>query len=137
MDKFQTTIGVFIDLKKAFDTVDNNILLSKLQCCGIRGLALEWIKSYLFNRRQYVCYNNSISEFKEIKCGVPQGSILGPILFILNINDMCEVSKLLHIILFADDTKLFYSASNIDDVTNVVNNELKQLSLWFRANKLS
>ena len=107
MVKFQTTIGVFIDLKKACDTVDHSILISKLHCYGIRGLALEWIKSYLFNRRQYVGYNNSISEFKEIKCGVPQGSILGPLLFILYINDMCDVSKLLHIILFADDTNIF------------------------------
>ena len=137
IDKSQTTIGVFIDLKIAFDTVDHNILLSKLQCYGVRGLALEWTKSYLSNRRQYVCYNNSNSEFKEIKCGVPQGSIHSPLLFILYINDMCDVSKLLHIILFADDTNIFYSASNIDDVTNVVNNELKQLGLWFRANKLS
>ena len=63
MDKSQTTIGVFIDLKKAFDTVDHNILLSKLQCYGVR----EWIKSYLSNRRQYTCYNNSNSELKEIK----------------------------------------------------------------------
>ena len=124
MNKSQTTIGVFIDLKKAFDTVDHNILLSKLQCYGVRGLALEWIKIYLFN-----------SEFKEIKCGVPQGSILGPLLFILFINDMCDVSKLLHIILFADYTKKIYSASNIDDVNNVVSNELNQLGLWFRANK--
>ena len=137
MDKSQTTIGVSIDLKKAFDTVDHNILLNKLQCYGVRGLALEWIKSYLFNRRQYVCYNNSNSEFKEIKCGVPQGSILSPLLFILYINDTCDVAKLLHIILFADDTKNNYSASNIDDVTNVVNNELKQLGILFRANKLS
>ena len=137
MDQSQSTIGVFIHLKKAFDTVDHNILLSKLQWYGIRGLALEWIKSYLSNRRQYVCYNNSNSELKEIKCGVPQGSILGPLVFILYINDMCDISKLLHLILFADNTNNFYVASNIDDVTNVVNNELKQLGLWFRANKLS
>ena len=84
-----------------------------------------------------MCYNNSNSEFKEIKCGVPQGSILDPLLLILYINDMCDVPKLLHIILFADYTTFFYSASNIDDVTNVVNNELNQLGLWFRANKLS
>ena len=86
---------------------------------------------------QYVCYNNSNSELKEIKCGVPQRSILGPLLFILYINDMCDVSKLLHIIIFADYTNMFYSANNIDDVTNVINNELKQLSLWFRTNTLS
>ena len=134
MVKSPITIGDCIDLKKAFHTVDNNILLIKLQCYGIRGLALEWIRHYISNRRQYVCYNNSKSEFKDIKCGILQGSILGPLLFILYINDMCDVSKVLHIILFADDTDMFYSASNIDDVTNVVNNELKQLGLWFRAN---
>ena len=71
------------------------------------------------NHRQYVCYNNSNSELKEIKCGVLQGSILGPLLFIVYISNMCDVSKLLHIILFADDTTIFYSASNIDDATNV------------------
>ena len=106
-DKQESTIGVFIDLKKAFHTVDHKILLSKLQCYGIRGLAQDWIKSYLANRNQYVCYNNSNSELKNIKCGVPQGSILGPGLFILYINDMCEVSKLLNIILFADVTSIF------------------------------
>ena len=94
-------------------------------------MALEWIKRYLSNHRQYVCYNNSNSEFKEIKCGVPHRSILGPLLFILYINDMYDVSKLHHIILFADDTNFnfFYWASNIDDITNVVNKELKQLDL--------
>ena len=86
MDQSQTTIGVFIDLKKAFDNVDHNIVLSKLQCYGVRGLAVEWIKSDLSNRRQYICYNSSNSEFKEMKCGVPQGSIIDPLLFILYIN---------------------------------------------------
>ena len=111
--KQESTIGVFIDLKKAFDTVDHKILLSKLQCYGIRGLALDWIKSYLANLSQYVCYNNSNSQLNNIKCGVPQGSILGPILFILYINDMCEVSKLLNIILFADDTSIFFTQLGI------------------------
>ena len=137
IDKQESTIGVFIDLKKAFDTVDHKILLSKLQCYGIRGLALDWITSYLANRGQYVCYNNSNSELNNIKCGVPQGSILGPVLFILYINDMCEVSKLLNIILFADDTSIFYSTRNIVDITCTVNNELEKLDIWFRVNKLS
>ena len=100
-------------------------------------MALDWIKSYLVNRGQYVCYNNSNSELKNIKCGVPQGSILGPVLFILYINDMCEVSKLLNIILFADDTSIFYSTRNIVDITCTVNNELEKLDIWFRVNKLS
>ena len=137
IDKQESTVGVFIDLKKAFDTVDHKILLSKLQCYGIRGLALDWIKSYLANRGQYVSYNNSNSELKHIKCGVPQGSILGPVLFILYINDMCEVSKLLNIILFADDTSIFYSTRNIVDITRTVNNALEKLDIWFTVNKLS
>ena len=108
--KQESTIGVFIDLKKTFDTIDHKILLRKLQCYEIRGLALDWIKSYLTDHSQYVCYNNSNSELNNIKCGVPQGSILGPVLLILYINDICEVSQLLHIILFADDTSTFYLA---------------------------
>ena len=94
----------------------NYIPISLLRCYGIRGLALDWIKSYLANRSQYVCYNNSNSELKNIKCGVPQGSNLGPVLFILYINDVCEVSKLLNIILFADDTSILYSTRNIVDI---------------------
>ena len=114
IDKQESTIGVFIVLKKAFDTVE--ILLSKLQCYGIRSLALDWIKNYLASRSQYVCYNNSNSELKNIKCWVPQGSILGPVLFILYINNMYVVSKLFHIILFADDTSILYSTWNIVDI---------------------
>ena len=129
IDKHESTLGVFIDMQKAFDTVDHKILLRKLQCYGIRVLALDWIKSYLANRCQYLCYKNSNSELKNIKCGVPQGSILGPVLFILYINDMCEVSKLLNIILFADDSSIFYSTRNIVDIACTINNELEKLEL--------
>ena len=129
------TIGVYIEPKKAFDTVDHKTLLNKLQRYGIRGLALDWITSYLANRGQYVCYNNSNSELKNIKCGVPQGSIL---LFILYINDICEVSKLLYSILFADDTAFFfYSTRNMVDIACTVNNELEKLDIWFRVNTCS
>ena len=99
------------------------------------GTGLDY--NYLANRNQYVCYNNSNSELKNIKCGVPQRSILGPVLFILYINDMCEVSKLLNIILFADDTSIFYSTRNIVDIACAFNNELEKLDIWFRVNKLS
>ena len=113
IDEGKTTVGVFIDLKKAFDTVDHNILVKKLEHYGIRGLAKNWVCSYLENRRQYVCINDSNSECLDVKCGVPQGSILGPALFILYVNDMCNVSKSLKSILFTDDTNLFYAGKDL------------------------
>ena len=137
IDKHEVSIGVFIDLSKAFDTLNHTILLEKLEHYGIRGLPLLWFKDYLSNRKQFVLLNNTSSQMRRITCGVPQGSILGPLLFILYVNDMINCSKLLHFILFADDTNLFYSSSNYNDLMDVVNNELDKLSEWFRTNKLS
>ena len=133
----KTTVGVFIDLKKAFDTVDHNILVKKLEHYGIRGLAKYWVCSYLESRRQYVCINDSNSYCLDVKCGVPQGSILGPALFILYVNDMCNVSKSLKSILFADDTNLFYAGNDLDEVCKIVSRELNILHIWFQVNKLS
>ena len=101
-------MGLFIDLSKAFDTVNHDILLAKLEFYGVRGVALQWFKSYLSCRTQFVQYNGYNSSSKYIKCGVPQGSILGPLLFLLYINDLCNVSKALDFILFADDTNIFF-----------------------------
>ena len=116
-DNKKSTIGVFIDLKKAFDTVNHSILIKKMEHYGIRGIASEWLHSYITNRQQYVSYNETDSNLLNIVCGVPQGSILGPILFILYINDLCSVSEVLKFVLFADDTNLFVSGSNIQGVT--------------------
>ena len=100
------TLGIFIDLKKAFDTCDKNILLAKLDHYGFGGIVNCWFHSYLSNRQQFTVIDNTSSSLRELSCGVPQGSILGPILFLLLINDLTNSSKVLFVLLFADDTTL-------------------------------
>ena len=133
----ETTVGVYLDLSKAFDTIDHNILIHKLEHYGFRGIVQNWFTSYLSDRKQYVNYNDKKSELKDIICGVPQGSILGPLLFILYINDITNASNLLDFILFADDTTILYSSTDIMSQVPVINRELSEVSNWFRANKLS
>ena len=130
-------IGVFLDFSKAFDTVDHIILLSKLSHYGIRGIALDWFRSYLDGRTQYVTYNDEKSSIKSMVCGVPQGSILGPILFLIYINDLVSVCKHSLPFLFADDTNLFTSGKNLKDLNEKVNEELANISIWLKVNKLS
>jgi hypothetical protein len=137
LDKNEFPIGLFIDLRKAFDTVNHNYLLLKLQHYGIRGLALDYIRSYLSDRHQYVTINDTTSSTLPITVGVPQGSILGPLLFLIYINDLPNVSNILKPILFADDTTLIYSNLNPHTLNNVVNNELKKVHLWMSTNKLT
>ena len=137
LNKRKHAIGVFIDLRKAFDTVNHQLLCKKLEFYGIRGIAQNWIKSYLSNRTQYVCYEEHTSESLQISCGVPQGSILGPQLFILYVNDMCNVSKLLKYVLFADDTNILYSHDHLPDLVTVLCTELDRMYTWFSVNKLS
>ena len=99
--------GIFIDLRKAFDTVNHDILYKKLEHYGVRGMLLEWFKSYLTDRKQYVFYNGESSDLKLISCGVPQGSVLGPLLFLIYINDLPNISTNLKFFLFADDTNIY------------------------------
>ena len=137
LDQRKSTIGVFIDLKKAFDTINHDILLKKLEFYGVRGIVNDWLYSYLNNRKQLVLLDNTKSNLLDVICGVPQGSILGPKLFILYINDIVQVSDLLKLIIFADDTNAFYSGENIRNVANTVSSELNKLKIWFGVNKLS
>jgi hypothetical protein len=116
---------------------DQTILVKKLEFYGVRGITLDWFISYLHARQQCVSLNGISSSMRQISCGVPQGSILGPLLFIIYINDIICCSDILKFILFADDTNLFFSDKNIYVVESQVNNELGKLSEWFRNNKLS
>ena len=137
IDNNEYTAGIFLDLSKAFDTVNHQILLEKLNHYGIRGVAHSWISSYLSNRKQFVQYDSVCSAHSVISCGVPQGSILGPLLFLIYINDLCNVSKVLDFILFADDTNIFFSHRNEDYLQNTLNVELDNVTNWCQANRLS
>ena len=130
-------IGVFLDFSKAFDTVNHEILLDKLYHYGVRGCAHKWFSSYVTDRQQFVTYNGMKSQNQVIKCGVPQGSILGPLLFLIYINDPATVCKNTFPILFADDSKLFISGRDSDLIMKTLNEELQEISIWLKANKLS
>ena len=130
-------LAVFIDLSKAFDTLDHNILLDKLWHYGIRGVPHKLFKSYLEHRKQFVINKDTMSDYQSTKCGVPQGSILGPLLFLIYINDMPLSSHTAQFILFADDTSLLFKSKDLSSLTINVNSELTKISHWISANKLS
>ena len=128
LDNGNFACGVFIDLQKAFDTVNHDILFSKLNHYGIRGVAFDWLKSYLSDRTQYVAINSERSEIQTIKFGVPQGFILGSLLFLIYINDLSRSIKNSKIHDFADDTNLLYaSSSSLKDITKKINFDLSNL----------
>ena len=122
-EKDQYTLGVFIDLSKAFDTVDHKTLIAKLENYGIKGINLLWFKSYLENRKQFIQYDISSTAFEGIICGVQRGSILEPLLFLTYIKVLHEASNLLDAIMFADNINLFCTHQNINDLFSTVNSD--------------
>ena len=145
IDENKIPFSVFLDLSKAFDTLDHDIFLHKLQYYGITGTALDRLRSYLTERYQYVDYNGASSSMKLLTTGVPQGSILGSLLFIIYMNDIHTVSNNFNFIFYADDTTLtsplcsFINGGyqDINRVSTLINSEITKISEWLSVNKLS
>ena len=132
MDNGLITGAVFLDLSKAFDTVDHQILLKKLHCLGLNNNSMEWFKSYLSDREQVTSIGNCLSSSRSVTVGVPQGSILGPLLFTVYVNDLPRSLKYCKIILYADDTLIYYSAKSTQDVPTFLNKDLESASPWLQ-----
>ena len=137
IEKKEKVCTIFPDFAKAFDTVNHKILLNKLEHFGIRSTPLNWFESYLSNRQQYVKISQQISNCKTVKCGVPQGSVLGLLLFLIYINDIAFSNKKVSFHLFADDTCLFYSNKDYNLLETDVNTALENIANWLKANKLT
>ena len=129
--------GVFLDFSKAFDTVNHTILLKKMERYGIRGVPLQLFASYLTNRQQYVQMGSTVSSEQTMTCGIPQASSLGPVLFLIYTNDLPNCSNALTFRIFADDTNVFASASDLKVLEKIVNSELKKVRIWCDINRLS
>ena len=134
----KVTASIFLDLKKAFDTVNHDLLIKKLNSYGIRGRELDWFKSYLSGRMQAVNINSTLSHFKNIEIGVPQGSILGPLLFIIFVNSLPDsIHNGCKCVMYADDTTLLLNSSDPNTLQNDLNSNLGRIADWFQANKLT
>ena len=136
IEKKEKACAIFLNFAKAFDTVNHKILLKKLEYYGVRGVPLIWFQSYLHNRQQCVKINQSTSDSKTITCGVPQGSILEPLLFLININDIFLAAPKVSFHLFADDTCIFHSNKNYRKLEDEINTSLDNITNWLKANKL-
>ena len=136
LNKRKDSISVFLDLSKAFDVIDHNILENKLEHYGFRGKFLEFLLSFIKDRKYFVHINGKNSETKTVNIGVPQGSTLGPLLFLLYINDMIHISKIFFLTQFADDSTVTYSADTLAQVTKMAEKDFKLVLDWLAANKL-
>ena len=137
LDSGNYAASVFLDFAKAFDTINHQILLRKLENYSIRGPAKDWFESYLRNRHQIVKIGDTLSDEMQIVCGVPQGSILGPILFLLYISDIKNSSKMLKFFLYTDDTNTLLISKSIQELECIYNKELSYVTDWLNANKLT
>ena len=137
IEKQQKACIIFLDFAKAFATVNHEILLAKFQYYGIRGTTLKWFESFVHSRQQFVKLNQDISDQKTISCGVPQGSILGPLLFLIYVNDIYLSALEISFHLFADDTCLFYTNKSYSKLENILNCSVGNIVNWLKANKLT
>ena len=137
LENSEYTAVTFIDLKKAFDTVSHDILIQKLEHCGVKNKEIRWFCSYLTNRKQCCKVNGQLSDFESITTGIPQGSWLGPLLFIIYVNDLHFSLRHSHVNMYADDTNLSLSSKSIPLINECVNEDLGYLKSWLNANKLS
>ena len=124
-------------MQRAFDTADHEILLHKLEYYGIRGVSNDWFKSYLSDRNQFISINGYNSDLMPIDCGVPQGSVLGPLLFLIYINDLHKAIQYCKVHHFADDTNLFHTSKSVKNLNKLVNRDMKHVNNWLSANKIS
>lgn len=136
MDKGQYTGVIYIDLRKAFDTLNHSILLDKLRKLGVTHFSNDWFADYLFSRTQQVLYQGSLSSPCYLSSGVPQGSIIGPLLFILYINDLPDAIKHSELLMYADDTVLYCSATTIDTIEKNLKDDFRTVTNWFKENEL-
>ena len=128
---------ILVDLQKTFDTIDHTILLQKMKCIGFKELVIKWFQSHFSNRKFFVTLENVFSDTGLINCGVPQGAILGPLFFLIYINDLPQALNETGSSLYADDTCIFYQDKDVQKIEEVLNKEFSSLCEWFVDNKLS
>ena len=137
MDNKQLNLAISLDLKKAFDAVDHTILIKKLNALGMRGNSRAWFTSFLSNRKQFCSITGQQLGARLVTCGIPQGSCMGPLLFIIYLNDFEKCLEFSKASMYADDTHITLTSSNIDVLLTNANKELRKISEWMRVNKLS